>query len=215
LRESGPATKPRESSFLLAPRRGNDSGPHCGDLHRSTPGALRILLVVRWPRADGAAAAQPLLDWRIGRGNIAQQQPSPRGKFSEASKVTPAITETDGITPSMGWTYPSNPDLFRWSRSVVGPALSNDLLESAGSYFSFYRLTSLNGLICEGRWTDRGPHVWPRRSRGRSATSITIHRGRTIERPPTRAVQAEQALRYSKRHHFSGASAESVDAATD
>jgi hypothetical protein len=35
--------------------------------------------------------------------------------------------------------YPSNPDLFRWSRSIVGSVLAGDLLDSVGSCFSFYQ----------------------------------------------------------------------------
>jgi hypothetical protein len=50
--------------------------------------------------------------------------------------------------------YPSSPDLFRWSRSIVGPAVSGDLLESVGSCVAFYRQYFAdrkgNGPICEG-----------------------------------------------------------------
>jgi hypothetical protein len=35
--------------------------------------------------------------------------------------------------------YPSNADLIQWSSSIVGPAVSGDLLESVGSCFAFYR----------------------------------------------------------------------------
>jgi hypothetical protein len=159
---------------------------------------------------DGAVGAQSLLDWKIDMATSLGSSRPLGGKIGEASKDTPALTEADGITPSMEWTstfgpgipgcsllrpaargprllsgdwasgrsvttflsgrcstvwlktasmsascaptYPSSPDLFRWSRSTVGSAVTGDLLKSVGSCFAFYRQyfaerTDLRGAV--------------------------------------------------------------------
>jgi hypothetical protein len=71
-------------------------------------------------------------EWGLGFGPISHDLP----RWSLFHCVAEGRFDTRVVCPHL---YPSNPDLFRWSRSVVGPAVSSDLLASVGSCFGFYR----------------------------------------------------------------------------
>jgi len=71
-------------------------------------------------------------EWGLGFGPIRQDLP----RWSLFHCVAEDRFDSRVVCPHRD---PSSPDLFRWSRSIVGPAVSGDLLGSVGSCFGFYR----------------------------------------------------------------------------
>jgi hypothetical protein len=79
-------------------------------------------------RSQGAHVSE----WGLGFGPISHDLP----RWSLFHCVTEDRFDARVVCPHL---YPSNPDLLRWSSSVVGPGVSGVLLESVGSCFRFYR----------------------------------------------------------------------------
>lgn len=71
-------------------------------------------------------------EWGLGFGPISHDLP----RWSLFHCVAEDRFDGRVVCPHLN---PLNSDLLRWSSSVVGPAVSGDLLESVGSCFGFYR----------------------------------------------------------------------------
>jgi hypothetical protein len=83
--------------------------------------------------AQGRSKGVDVYEWGLGFGPIRHDLP----RWSLFHCVADDRFDARVVCPHL---YPSNPDLLRWSSSVVGLAVSSNLLESVGSCFGFYRL---------------------------------------------------------------------------
>jgi hypothetical protein len=71
-------------------------------------------------------------EWGLGFGPISHDIP----RWSLFYCVAEGSFDARIVCPHL---YASSPDPFRWSRAVVGPAVSGDLLANVGSCVGFYR----------------------------------------------------------------------------
>jgi hypothetical protein len=82
--------------------------------------------------AQPCSQTTPNSEWGLGFGPIGHDLP----RWSLFHCVAEDRFDVRVVCPH---SYPSSPDLFRWSRSVVGSAVAGDLLDTVGSCFGFYR----------------------------------------------------------------------------